>query len=110
MTCHYHEPENLKLLKEMKNEAPEEFRAWADLDRITAREDGAIPRKYRELIALAVALNTQCVYCIEIHTKKAKKAGASKKEIAEAVFIASALRAGAATTHGTLAFKFFDQD
>ena len=29
MTCYYHEPHNLKLLKEMKAEAPEEFKAWS---------------------------------------------------------------------------------
>ncbi len=39
----------------------------------------------------------------------AKKAGATREEIAEAVFVAAALRAGAAVTHGTLALKFFDQ-
>jgi AhpD family alkylhydroperoxidase len=89
--------------------APEEFKAWADLDRIVAREDGAIPRKYRELVAVAVAHTTQCVYCIEVHTKGAKKAGASKREVAEAVLLAAALRAGGAAAHGSLAMKFYDQ-
>ena len=34
--------------------------------------------KYKELMAVAVALTTQCPYCIEIHTKKAKKVGATE--------------------------------
>jgi AhpD family alkylhydroperoxidase len=89
--------------------APEEFKAWVNLDRIVSREDGQIPRKYRELIALAVAHTTQCVYCIEVHAKKAKKAGATREEIAEAVLLAAALRAGAAASHGALALKFYDQ-
>ncbi len=109
MTNHYHDENDLKLLKEMSRLAPEEFKAWANLDGIVAREDGRIPRKYRELIALAVAHTTQCVYCIEVHTKNAKKAGAAKEEVAEAVLLAAALRAGAAAAHGTLAMKFFDQ-
>ena len=79
------------------------------LDGIVGREDGKIPRKYRELIAVAVAHTTQCVYCIEVHTKNAKKAGASKEEVVEAVLLAAALRAGGAAAHGTLAMKFYDQ-
>jgi AhpD family alkylhydroperoxidase len=55
-----------------------------------------------------VAHATQCPYCIEVHTKNAKKAGASKAEVAETVFLAAALRAGAAATHGTIAMKFYD--
>jgi len=106
---HYHDENDLKLLKEMSKLAPDDFRAWANLDGIVAREDGRIPRKYRELIAIAVAHTTQCVYCIEVHTKNAKKAGASKEEVAEAVLLAAALRAGGAAAHGTLAMKFYDQ-
>lgn len=56
-----------------------------------------------------MAHTTQCPYCIEAHVAGAKKAGATREEIAEAVFVAAALRAGAAVTHGTLALKFFDQ-
>jgi AhpD family alkylhydroperoxidase len=107
---HYHDENDLKLLKEMSRLAPEDFKAWATLDGIVAREDGKIPRKYRELIAIAVAHTTQCVYCIEVHTKKAKKVGATKEEVAEAVLLAAALRAGGAAAHGTLAMKFYDQD
>ena len=106
---HYHDENDLKLLKDMAKLAPEEFKAWVNLDRIVTREDGHIPRKYRELIALAVAHTTQCPYCIEVHSKSAKRAGASREEVVEAVMLAAALRAGAAATHGTLALKFFDQ-
>jgi AhpD family alkylhydroperoxidase len=62
---------------------------------------GAIPSKYEELMALAVAFTTQCPYCIEIHAKRARDADASEQEISEAVAVAAALRAGAAITHGT---------
>src|SRR6266576_1090824 len=109
MATHYYDENDLKLLKEMGKLAPLEFKAWADLDKIVAREDGQIPRKYRELIALAVAHTTQCVYCIEVHARNAKKAGASKEEVVEAVLLAAALRAGGAAAHGTLAMKFYDQ-
>src|SRR6266481_3899844 len=64
--AHYHDENDLKLLKDMSTLAPEDFKAWANLDAIVKREDGKIPRKYRELIAIAVAHTTQCVYCIEV--------------------------------------------
>lgn len=109
MATHYYDENDLKWLKEMGKLAPPEFKAWADLDKIVAREDGQIPRKYRELIALAVAHTTQCVYCIEVHARNAKRASATREEVAEAVLIAAALRAGAAAAHGALALKLFDQ-
>ena len=108
MPSHYHDPDDLKLFKEMKQLAPAEYQAWVTLERIFGREDGVIPRKYRELIALAVAHTTQCVYCIEAHAKGAKKAGASREEIVETTFLAAALRAGSAASHGTLALKLYD--
>lgn len=107
---HYHDEDDLKRLKEMREAAPQEFEAWVNLDRIVGRKDGAIPPKYRELIALAVAHTTQCVYCIEVHTKGAKRAGASKQEVAESVLLAAALRAGGAAAHGSLAMKFYDAE
>ncbi len=65
MSEHYHDVGDLRFLKEMGELAPTEFNAWLALDKIVGREDGAIPRKYRELIALGVAFTTQCPYCIE---------------------------------------------
>ena len=44
-----------------------------------------------------------------MHTRNAKKAGASREEVAEAALLAAALRAGAAVTHGALAVKLFDR-
>jgi len=63
------------------------------------------PEGMKALMALAVAFTTQCPYCIEIHAKKARDTGASDPEIAEAVVVAAALRAGGAITHGTHAMK-----
>ena len=106
---HYHDSDDLKLLRELRQLAPEEFKGFVEIDKIVGREDGAIPRKYRELIALAVACTTQCPYCLDAHTKAAKRAGATRQEVAEASFLAAALRAVAAFTHGSLALKLFDQ-
>ena len=91
---------NLKKLGKLKERAREAMAAFEALD-AAALADGAIPRKYKELMALAVALTTQCGYCLEVHRKAALKAGATDQELAETVFVATALRAGAALTHGT---------
>ena len=66
-----------------------------------ALADGVIPKKYKELMAVAVALTTQCPYCIEIHRQAALKAGVTEEEFAETIHVAAALRAGGAITHGT---------
>ncbi len=109
MSGHYHDRGDLRMLKEMGKLAPTEFNAWLNLDKITQREDGAIPKKYRELIALAVACTTQCPWCIDVHVKNAKNAGASREEVTETAFLAAALRAGAATTHGAMALRIYDE-
>ena len=95
---------NLSKMKNLETNAPEAMRAFVAFDR-AALAEGAIPRKYKELMALAVAFTTQCPYCIELHANKAREMGASDQEIAEAVLVAAALRAGGAITHGTHAMK-----
>jgi len=94
---------NLEKLKTMEAAAPAAMEAFWAFDK-AAMAEGAIPRKYKELMALAVAFTTQCPYCIDIHSGKARHFGATDAEIAEAVTVAAALRAGAAITHGTHAF------
>jgi AhpD family alkylhydroperoxidase len=110
MSDHFHDPADLRLLKEMRKLAPGDFEAWVGLDNIVGRADGAIPKKYRELIAVAVACTTQCPYCIEVHSKAAKAAGATRAELVESSLLAAALRAGGAATHGAMALKFFDKE
>ncbi len=92
--------ENLIKLKKMEVLAPEVMKAFWAFDKASVAE-GAIPVKYKELIAVAVALTTQCPYCIDIHSSNARKAGATDTELAEAAMVAASLRAGAAVTHAT---------
>ena len=91
---------NLDKMKALATHAPETMKAFVAFDK-AALAPGAIPVKYKELMALAVAFTTQCPYCIELHANKAREQGASDPEIAESVLVAAALRAGGAITHGT---------
>ena len=95
-----HDMKNLARLSAVTRAAPqamETFEAFAD----AALADGALPRKVKELIAVAVALTTQCPYCIEIHGKEARAHGAGDEELAEVALVAAAIRAGGAVTHAT---------
>lgn len=95
---------NLRRIAQLDKLAPEAFEAFRSLDDV-AFQEGAIPRKYKELMAIAVAQNTGCAYCLEIHARLARKNGASEEEIGEAVMVGVAMAAGAAVTHGAHALK-----
>lgn len=97
---HFNLKELFSKLGTIGEKAPKAMTAFQEFDK-AAMADGAIPSKYKELIAIGVALTTQCMYCLEIHKEKAKQAGATDDEISEAIFVAAALRAGAAVTHGS---------
>jgi len=96
--------ENLTKIKTMNALAPQVMNAFWAFDK-AAVADGAIPVKYKELIAVAVAVTTQCPYCIEIHANNARKAGATDTELTEAAIVAAALRAGGEVTHATHALS-----
>ncbi len=64
--------------------------------------EGALPAKIKQIIAVAVAHVTQCPYCIDGHTKAALRAGATRQELMEAIWVAAEMRAGGAYAHSTL--------
>lgn len=84
--------------------APDAFRAFTAFDEL-AFKSGTIPLRQKELMAVAVALATQCPYCIEIHAERARAAGATERELCETALVAAAIRAGGAVTHATHAIK-----
>ncbi|AOX16097.1 carboxymuconolactone decarboxylase family protein [Kozakia baliensis] len=95
---------NLSKLKVLDEQAPEPMKAfWAFND--AAFAEGALSKLTKELIALGVAVTTQCPYCIELHTKAARDAGATDAQLSEAAIVAAAIRAGGAVTHATHMFK-----
>ena len=65
--------------------------------------DGALSRKTKLLIAVAVAHVTQCPYCIRNNVERVVKLGATEQEIMEAIWVAAEMRAGGAVAHSTLA-------
>ncbi|MGB9661476.1 MAG: carboxymuconolactone decarboxylase family protein [Moorellaceae bacterium] len=61
--------------------------------------EGAIPAKYKELIAVAIGVYARCEYCIAYHVKKALEAGATREEILEAAAEAIAFGGSPATAY-----------
>lgn len=84
--------------------APAQIAAWRNFSRAVFNE-GVLDAKTKQLIAVAVAHVTQCPYCIKGHVPQAMKAGASKEEIMEAIWVAAEMRAGAAYAHANIAFE-----
>lgn len=95
---------NLGKLKRLDENAPETMKAFWSFDK-AAFLPGTIDVLHKQLTAVAVALTTQCPYCIELHVKAARDAGATDEMLAETATIAAAMRAGAAITHATHLFK-----
>ena len=100
----FHGVDTRTQFKRMRELAPELFRSFIEFDQ-KAFKDGAMPARTKELIALGIAHITQCPWCIDAHTKRAATAGASDEEIAETTFVAMAMAAGAAWSHGGLALQ-----
>lgn len=88
--------------------APEIDAAFRQFSQAVFR-DGALSRKVKQLVAVAVAHVTQCPYCIQGHTKAAAREGATAEEVMEAIWVAAEMRAGGAFAHSAIALDTLDQ-
>lgn len=91
---------NLSRLKKLDEQTPDAMQAFRAFDKAVFTA-GALDARQKQLIAVAVALTTQCPYCIEIHTRAARDAGADDTQLAETAMVAAAIRAGGAITHAS---------
>jgi AhpD family alkylhydroperoxidase len=90
-------------LKELRQAlAPDTNDAFAAFSKSVFKA-GALDAKTKQLIAVAAAHVTQCPYCIRGHAKQALRAGATREEVMEAIWVAAEMRAGAAVSHASLA-------
>lgn len=97
-----------ELARQRRETAATQFEAFRGFNKAVFAE-GALDVKTKELIAVAASHITQCPYCIEGHTKQALKAGATREEIMEAVWVAAEMRAGAAYAHSVIALSTIEQ-
>ena len=59
--------------------------------------DGALPKKTKELIAIGISVRMDCESCMQWHIEQAAKAGASWREVFEAVEVGIEMGGGPAT-------------
>jgi AhpD family alkylhydroperoxidase len=89
--------------------SPDTVRGYVALG-AASQKTGHIDAKTRELIALAAAISLRCDGCIAVHTAAARKNGATREEVAEALGIAISINAGAALVYSLRALDAFDTE
>ena len=102
MTHALYPPASSELAEQRKQLAPATHDAFQDFSR-QVFADGALDKKTKQIIAVAVAHVTQCPYCIRGHTKAALRRGATEQELMEAIWVAAEMRAGGAYAHSAIA-------
>jgi len=85
--------EATRSMQKLEEEFPRQREAFGRL-MTSAMADGAIPAKYKYLIAVALAVASHCEWCIGLNTMRALKAGATRQEILEACWVAVYMGAG----------------
>src|SRR3954454_19365230 len=96
---HYYEEDDLERFVDIGKHRPdlfEKFMAWYD----AVQQDGALSKREKSLIGLAVAHALQCPYCIDAYAKSCLEAGSNLEQMTEAIHMASAIRGGATLIHG----------
>ena len=85
---------------------PDVYRGFAEMSNAVLTS-GALDRKTKELIAMAIGVVAGCDGCIASHAQGAARAGASKEEAAEAIGVTFLMHGGPATIYGARAYDAF---
>lgn len=104
----YYESEDLNRFNEMGKERPDlfaKFMEWYN----ACQEEGALTRREKALIGLAVAHAIPCPYCIDAYAQSCLEAGSNTEQMTEAIHMAAAVRGGAALIHGLQAHNAIDK-
>ncbi len=95
---------NSKLLLSLNSKVYQKF---VQLEEATY-EDGALKKKEKELIAVGIAVATDCESCMEWHISEAAKSGASPREVLEAIEVGIEFGGGRATVSARFALEVLD--
>lgn len=95
----YYDPKDLKKfgkITEFQKEMGDKFFSYYG----EVFKEGALTKREKSLIALAVAHAIQCPYCIDAYTQDTMEHGCDEEQLMEAVHVAAAIRGGASLVHG----------
>ncbi len=95
-------------LTSLRASTPDTMKAFSDLGR-TALADGALDRKTKTLITLALGVAARCDACIGFHTQSLVKLGATRQEVDEALGVATYMGGGPSLMYAAGAVSAFEQ-
>lgn len=97
-----------KLAAELSRDLRGPMSAFAQLNGATTAP-GALDAKTKQLLALGIAISTQCRGCIAYHVHDAIRAGASRDEIIETMGVSILMGGGPAVIQACEAMEAMDQ-
>jgi AhpD family alkylhydroperoxidase len=97
-----------KNLATLRSDIPDVMKGFSDLAR-AATKDGALDKKTKELIALALGVAAHCDACIGFHTQALVKLGTTKAEIEEALGMAVYMGGGPSLMYSANALAAFEE-
>lgn len=80
------------------------YKAFLEMERATYT-DGELTRQTKELIAIGISVVINCESCMQWHIEQAAKAGASEKQVFEAIEVGIEMGGGPATAHARFALE-----
>lgn len=95
-------------LAKMRKEIPEVMSGFSALSQ-AAYKDGALDKKTKELIAMALAVAKQCPGCIGFHSQALVKLQASREELLEALSMAIYMGGGPSLMYAAEALEAFEE-
>ncbi len=96
----YYKASDLKRFAEVGTFAPELMDKFFEYYGAVTGSDGALTKREKALIALALAHAKQCPYCIDAYSTQCLESGADPEQMTEAIHVAAAMEAGMALVHG----------
>ena len=73
-----------------------------------ASKDGVLPAKFKELLAVAIAVSKGCGDCIVFHVSNAKKHGATREELGETLGVTIEMGGGPGAVYAARALEAYD--
>lgn len=95
-------------LRTLREDIPDAFKAFSSLSNVATRS-GALDRKTKELIALALGVAAHCDGCIGYHVETLIKLGASRKEVEEVLAMAVYMGGGPSLMYAADAISAYEQ-
>ncbi len=93
---------------ELHKAAPGAMKAFREMSAATL-QPGVLDTKTKELMAVAISVAVRCDPCVTYHVSAARRAGATREEIAETVGLAIYMGAGPSAMYAAQALEAYDQ-